>query len=782
MKETLQKLLLTVDEIFRTHFKKCVLFATAYMIFSIFSMNYLGVLEPLENYFMDFRFQSRNFLQNKFPKAFHNDHFSNTSNKVVMVQITEDCLQSIGKWPWDRNQFAQLLKYLSKAQASAIGFDVSFFDQDLRNIQSDLAFIEAIKENKKVVLASELILKHGFTSNSDGSFDLPSLNDISTIKKSIHQNLPHEQFRRFASSHGFVNIGVDDGTVRKVPISKKNKDQIYLSLALETYKTYMDGKDVHVKSETDIFLGQYQIPFWHSNQKANFKDLVFKSSIEDKLFSNYAYVNYLDSTIAAPFHIESVSNILANKVNPAIFKDKIILIGLNAEGGILDKKLTPFGVFPGMEIQATVIDNLLNRSFLHRNSNANILLYLILIAIILYFVNRKFNFAISLIINFIVASIIFVTCLYFFNSHLYIIDFTPILLLIVGQFLLTHFLKLTLSLRKKMLHLETLNTLSNELFTVLDSDKLANSIFEIFKQRTGTDSGVILTIDQNKDTPQFSSFGTTNDEFLVAISKETMRSSLFEHFKLDQTSLLLNEFPEYKQEKLNFTEDHQTLAFPLILNNRAYGAIFIHKRNFSTFLSDFDDHFWQTLCQIIVAALENARLYRLATVDGLTGLYVRSFFDVQINKEFSRAKRYNAELGYLMSDIDHFKNFNDTYGHAVGDQVLRIVADEIKKSVRDADVAARYGGEELCVILPNTDKEGSIIIAERIRQNIEALRIPHETGDIKITCSVGVSCLPDNNPLDVKAFMKEADDALYVAKENGRNQTVFYTKSSEESS
>ena len=135
-----------------------------------------------------------------------------------------------------------------------------------------------------------------------------------------------------------------------------------------------------------------------------------------------------------------------------------------------------------------------------------------------------------------------------------------------------------------------------------------------------------------------------------------------------------------------------------------------------------------------------------------------------------------------MSDIDHFKNFNDTYGHAVGDQVLRIVADEIKKSVRDVDVAARYGGEELCVILPNTGKEGSMVIAERIRQNIEALRIPHETGDIQITCSVGVSCLPTNNPVDVKAFMKEADDAMYVAKDNGRNQTVFYTKPSEESS
>ena len=129
-----------------------------------------------------------------------------------------------------------------------------------------------------------------------------------------------------------------------------------------------------------------------------------------------------------------------------------------------------------------------------------------------------------------------------------------------------------------------------------------------------------------------------------------------------------------------------------------------------------------------------------------------------------------------MSDIDHFKNFNDTYGHDMGDRVLRLVADEIKKSIRTSDIAARYGGEELCVILPNTDREGSLNIAERIRKNIENLRIPHDGEDITITCSIGVSTIPDNQPVDVKEFLKQADQALYEAKDKGRNQVKFFKR------
>ncbi|MCJ8343976.1 CHASE2 domain-containing protein, partial [bacterium] len=285
MKNRIQAILVSIDEIFRTHFTKCLFFALSYIILSIFSLNYLGVLEPLENHFMDFRFQSRNLLQNNFPTLFHNKSFSNISKKVVMVQITEDCLQRLGKWPWKREEFAKVLNFLTESNVSAVGFDISFFDQDLQNIQSDLAFIESIKKNKKVVLASELVLKHEFKSNSDGSFELPSINDISNIQESIHQNLPHEQFLRFAASKGFVNIGVDDGTVRKVPISKQYDQKIYLSLALETYKTYLNNQNIHIKDANNIFLGSYQIPFWNSDQKANLKHLVFKSVVEKELFS-----------------------------------------------------------------------------------------------------------------------------------------------------------------------------------------------------------------------------------------------------------------------------------------------------------------------------------------------------------------------------------------------------------------------------------------------------------------------------------------------------------------
>ncbi|HEX7510426.1 MAG TPA: diguanylate cyclase [Chitinivibrionales bacterium] len=159
----------------------------------------------------------------------------------------------------------------------------------------------------------------------------------------------------------------------------------------------------------------------------------------------------------------------------------------------------------------------------------------------------------------------------------------------------------------------------------------------------------------------------------------------------------------------------------------------------------------------------------LARCDGLTGLYNHRMFQEMLREEINRTRRYQRPLSLVMLDIDHFKKFNDTYGHPVGDEVIKMVARAIKTASRTTDRAFRYGGEEFAVILPETPCEKGIIFAQRLRQNIEQDR---SVQNLATTISVGIAGLkPDETP---EAFIKRTDSALYNAKETGRNRvTVF---------
>jgi diguanylate cyclase (GGDEF)-like protein len=180
--------------------------------------------------------------------------------------------------------------------------------------------------------------------------------------------------------------------------------------------------------------------------------------------------------------------------------------------------------------------------------------------------------------------------------------------------------------------------------------------------------------------------------------------------------------------------------------------------------------------------LKRARdsLTRLAVTDSLTDLANRRRFDEVLQSESSRLFRLEQPLSLIMLDVDFFKKFNDTYGHVIGDSCLQQVAYTIRGSLhRPADLAARYGGEEFACILPNTDKEGAITIAERVRANVEALNIPHQTSAIAdhVTISLGVITINPVSNICLSEIIKQADNYLYLAKQNGRNQ-VFPAENS----
>ena len=169
----------------------------------------------------------------------------------------------------------------------------------------------------------------------------------------------------------------------------------------------------------------------------------------------------------------------------------------------------------------------------------------------------------------------------------------------------------------------------------------------------------------------------------------------------------------------------------------------------------------------------NRRLRTLATQDGLTGLANRRHFDVMLEQEFARAKRDQKPLSLALIDVDHFKSFNDQYGHPAGDDCLRRVADIIQATLRSTgDVAARYGGEEIGVILPGASTQDAGQVAERIRAAVQALGVAHIGGKTGcVTVSVGVASLDEEYEVaSVSELVTAADRALYIAKEAGRNQ------------
>jgi diguanylate cyclase (GGDEF)-like protein len=233
------------------------------------------------------------------------------------------------------------------------------------------------------------------------------------------------------------------------------------------------------------------------------------------------------------------------------------------------------------------------------------------------------------------------------------------------------------------------------------------------------------------------------------------------------------DFKQYDNER---NRVNQLVCVPLKVKNVTFGVINIVNRKDGQGFSKADTDLLQTMANQAALVLDNTKLFKLAITDGLTGLFLVRHFRNRLNEEIKRARRYGKIFTILFFDIDHFKKFNDTYGHQVGDEVLKQVALLFKGALReDVDMAARYGGEEMIALIPETDVDGGMVVAERLRKMNERHEFTGHSSPLHVTISIGLAEYP-RHAVEALELIRKADTALYECKKNGRNQTSIYSE------
>lgn len=329
-------------------------------------------------------------------------------------------------------------------------------------------------------------------------------------------------------------------------------------------------------------------------------------------------------------------------------------------------------------------------------------------------------------------------------------------------------------LEYRILQLSTLYEVGKAISSVLDFKKLQHIILETVVKVVKAEKGSIMLLDESEKALTIG--------VAVGLSEDVTRDTKIEigqsiaGWVVDSRQPLFVKNVETDQAFLAIKKKNvktgTLMCVPLLAKDKLLGALNISKSIPDSF-SEKDFELFINLANQAAIAIENARLYRYAVTDEMTRLYNHRYFQQRLDEELLRADRYENHVSLVILDVDHFKNFNDTYGHPEGDRVLKSVARLIEKSVREIDIVARYGGEEFVVICPEKNGEGSLVPAERIRSAIEDFDLRIDGKRVPLTVSLGVACYPDQTKSKPELIQK-ADYALYFSKQNGRNKATLY--------
>lgn len=226
------------------------------------------------------------------------------------------------------------------------------------------------------------------------------------------------------------------------------------------------------------------------------------------------------------------------------------------------------------------------------------------------------------------------------------------------------------------------------------------------------------------------------------------------------------------------TSLNPSLVVPLVQKNHLDGILVLGEKIAlpgEEGYSSYEKELILTIASLAAVAINNSTLLERSSTDMMTHLKLKYFFYNVLTDKLDEAVAQNLPLSVIMFDIDFFKRFNDTYGHACGDYVLQTVAKIIRSCIRSCDLASRYGGEEFTVMLDKTNKDDAMTVAERIRQHVEEYDFCYENQHVKVTISIGVTVFDSEKNLvtSPKQLVDQADQALYVSKRSGRNRVTF---------
>ncbi len=337
---------------------------------------------------------------------------------------------------------------------------------------------------------------------------------------------------------------------------------------------------------------------------------------------------------------------------------------------------------------------------------------------------------------------------------------------------------MTPALEKRLQRYDRLKLVTQVLSSTFQIEDIANLIVRETVELIGKSQICILyLVDEKKQ--ELNLLVSTQQDNRVTIRLK--KGDIFDQWVLRQAKPIIvgnvrKDF-RFKPEEIEDIERRfeSLIGAPLISENKVLGVLHLDSPIEENYTLD-DLRLLGILSDLAAVAIKNGLLYQrtteLAIRDGLTGLFLRRYLLERLQEELARAIRTDSFCSLLMLDIDHFKDYNDKYGHVVGDIVLKVIANLLSGSVSAGDIVARFGGEEFVVILPNINKEGAKRTAELIRQRIESERIVLRREETRITVSIGVVTFP----IDAKVkeeLIRQADSAMYKAKEEGRNRVCI---------
>ena len=322
--------------------------------------------------------------------------------------------------------------------------------------------------------------------------------------------------------------------------------------------------------------------------------------------------------------------------------------------------------------------------------------------------------------------------------------------------------------QRRRAQLEAINAIARQTTAVLEISELLKQVCSLVLESFGGDHASVLLFEDERLVLRAHQGRLTP---LLKLGDElALGEGLVAQAVGSRKAIVAMDMRTAPEHSTGFRETASAVCLPLVSFGQVLGALVLESASCDAFVPE-DVNVLESVTDICATAIQNARHFdrvrQLAYMDGVTGIFNRRYFELRIGEELARSGRHSLAFSVIMVDIDHFKQLNDEFGHLLGDEVLRQVSGILEQQLRKSDVLCRYGGEEFAIITPETALESAVAVADKLRRMVESWHFPGVAR--RVTISAGVAEFPTQGDTRDEV-VKSADEALYAAKQSGRNR------------